>query len=265
MRRINPLSRMAVPIQLFCCNERIQTATGFFWSANGSVFLVSNWHVFSGRNRLSGQPLHRDGAVPDSFVIRWLHGSQSFVEKEIGFNLLDNCGTPKFLQHSQHGQAVDVAVVPLPHDFVSNQADLPICNRFAQMPFLAVDIGTEVYALGFPGDSYYTGTLPIWKRASVASEYNIQVDALDCFLIDTATRRGMSGAPVFALFRGGIPFGGGIVQTGERQDSEFLGIYSSRVDDPLNEFHLGRVWKRTIIEEVITDPAPASYDLKPLY
>ena len=43
---------------------------------------------------------------------------------------------------------------------------------------------------------------PIWKRGSIASEPEIPIDGKPMFYIDTATRQGMSGAPVFAQTSG---------------------------------------------------------------
>jgi len=58
-------------------------------------------------------------------------------------------------------------------------------------------IGMDAFILGFPKGIAHQQLLPIWKRGSIATEPEIpREDDLPVFLVDTATREGMSGAPV---------------------------------------------------------------------
>ena len=77
--------------------------------------------------------------------------------------------------------------------------------------------------LGFPMNLSHEEILPIWKRASVATEPDIPHDNLPVFLIDTATREGMSGAPVIHRSFGNYTTttGGNVMQGGEV--SRFVG------------------------------------------
>jgi len=55
--------------------------------------------------------------------------------------------------------------------------------------------------LGYPEGMIGPGRSPIWKRGSMASEPKYNWRDKPGFLIDTATRNGMSGAPVVARHR----------------------------------------------------------------
>ena len=83
-----------------------------------------------------------------------------------------------------------------------------------------------VFVLGFPV-GLHDGVFPIWKRASIASEPRIDEGDLPKILIHTATREGMSGAPVFVIQRGVHRVRGDparIIGHGQC----FLGVYSNR-------------------------------------
>ena len=94
---------------------------------------------------------------------------------------------------------------------------------------------------------------PIWKRGSIATEPDIDLDGLPKLFVDTASREGMSGAPVFAQYTGfwtpedKSELKDSVFGTGRR----FLGIYSGRVGDDPFQAQLGIVWKPTAIEEII--------------
>jgi len=130
---------------------------------------------------------------------------------------------------------------------------------------ISAEIGMEVFVLGFPAQ-LFTDHIPIWKRATIASEYNIHINDIPSFLIDTATYKGMSGSPVILRTRGSYTSttGSSIMSIGAYVPTLFLGIYSGRftlenntskekVDEEfLYKAQLGIVWKKELIEEVIS-------------
>lgn len=65
-------------------------------------------------------------------------------------------------------------------------------------------VATDVFVLGYPKGISGGGEFPIWKRASIATEPDIQLGTLPKMLVDTATREGMLGAPVIAVARRGV-------------------------------------------------------------
>ena len=70
------------------------------------------------------------------------------------------------------------------------------------------------------------------------------------FYIDTATREGMSGAPVIMYRkRPVILYGDGKLS---EHHAEFIGIYSGRViPKDLIEVQLGKVWKKSCLPQII--------------
>jgi hypothetical protein len=63
---------------------------------------------------------------------------------------------------------------------------------------LSLTPGMDVFVLGYPRGISGGGRFPLWKRGSIASEPDVNIDNLPMMYIDTATREGMSRAPVYA-------------------------------------------------------------------
>ena len=169
----------SIPLNLISRGESISTATGFFYSRGGKVFLVSNWHVFSGRNPYSGQPNDQNGAIPDQVEFP-LHSKGELVKwrTDTAVNLDNNSGKPAWFQHPK-GQNIDVAILPfrgLPRDCIIFESNRP--DETSNMSFR---VGMDVFIVGFPLGLQKQGFLPVWKRGSVASEPDINVDGFPLF------------------------------------------------------------------------------------
>jgi hypothetical protein len=117
-----------------------------------------------------------------------------------------------------------------------------------------VEIGDDVFVLGYPYAITGGGNFPVWKRGSIATEPDIDYEDSPKFYINTASRPGMSGSPVISRRIGihGTENGKivGTTRIGELRN--FLGIYSGRVIGYTDfEAQLGIVWKKRVIEEII--------------
>ena len=236
-------------------------------SCADSVYLVSNCHVFSGRNPTSGQPKHSAGAVPDTLKISFTNRTNLNEVYFLKIPTLDADGKPLWLQSAQYGQKADVSVYNVTEFLklagVSNfcVAYIPCINEYLQVENMFIGVGSDVFVLGFPLGLMKTGILPIWKRASIATEYECDVNDMPSFLIDTATRKGMSGGPVLQHIMGGYPMKGGGIGVGSHAVTKVLGIYSGRYVGELDEAHLGIVWRMDLIQNIINNPAPGYYNL----
>src|SRR6202011_6082637 len=51
-------------------NKSIGHASGFFWSAKGALYLVTNWHVVTGKDPFSKEFLHM-GQCPDALHVHY--------------------------------------------------------------------------------------------------------------------------------------------------------------------------------------------------
>lgn len=249
-------SLCVTPLELFCCGHRIATATGFFWFDAGKIYLVSNWHAFSGRTPKSGQPIRKDGAIPDriSFVYYCSRTSQ-IHQSEI--KLTDEDGIPIWLQHSFHGQDIDVAALNIT-DCVGTDLiyenfheSVPVCvNTLPAVSDAKIQIALDLYILGYPLGFQKTSIFPVWKRASVASEPLYDLDGIPFFYVDSATREGMSGSPV--IFRANWYQTQAGPWSMKGLSTQFIGIYSGRHIGSLEEeAHLGIVWRGETLSEII--------------
>ncbi|MEE9586776.1 MAG: serine protease [Hyphomicrobiaceae bacterium] len=261
MPGVDEYSLVSIPLTLVSIGPSYSSATGFFYVRGNKIFWVSNWHVFSGRNPISGQPMKSNGSIPEKVVFP-LH-----LKKKLGHwrngvtvDLCNSSNRPAWLQHPK-GQDIDVAVLPfsnLPDDCTFYEAVRP--SETSDLLFV---VGMDVFIVGFPLGLSKQDIIPVWKRGSVASEPALPADGLPLFLVDAATREGMSGSPVYARTFGNAPLEGGGTSMGGDVYTRFLGVYSGRygADDEFAA-QLGRVWHRSVLDEVIDQGTPGSYMLR---
>jgi hypothetical protein len=189
-----------------------------------------------------------------------LHQKRMSEAKQYTIRLNAEYDRPKWRQHKL-GQDIDVAVLScraFPDDCVAYEVPRP--NDVSDMAFT---VGMDAFVVGFPKGISNNGVLPIWKRASIATEPGLPHDGKPVFLIDSATREGMSGAPVFLRTLGGYWATSGDQQLVVGASSKFIGIYSGRyvANDEL-EAQLGRVWQKSAIDEIIENGVVGSYELR---
>ena len=249
--RIDDYSFAPLHMKLRYGVQTIGTATGFVYETNDSLYLITNWHVASGRNRFTGQPLHKDSLTPDALRPMFFVDGRGGGWRAHDIPLVDQGGNPLWYQHPDHGQAVDVAAVPFtcPPGLTVH----PI-NKLPTRSDMVVETGQDVFILGYPLNIRAGGVLPVWKRASIASEPDIDLDSLPLQLVDTASYTGMSGSPVIAKeiyhYRG---LDGDLhIDHNAATHYTLVGVYSGRRQDQDGErSQLGEVWKARVIEEII--------------
>jgi hypothetical protein len=229
-------------------------ATGFTIKKQEKLFLITNWHVVSGRNPTTKQLISEFGMEP-SHLVAWFHvryDQDKLTWEPRTCRLYREDGNPNWMQHPMHGSNVDVVALAI--DNASDIRSFPI-NTIAQSDF-RVSVSQDVFILGFPRGITGAGKFPIWKRGSIASEPSADLEGLPKCLVDTATREGMSGSPVIARYTGYYqnnldkPSGEDWFGQGE----QFFGIYSGRhIDQDELAAQLGIVWKARVIDEILAD------------
>lgn len=234
-------------------------ATGFIYKRNNMQYFVTNLHVVSGRDIYDNVILDSHGAVPDYIETYVSTCNQKNISKSssMRMNLYDANKKPLWLIHPQYGRKVDVAIRPL-----EVSVDLFAINDIQNIE-TKVSVSDDVFVLGYPLSlgSNENKELPIWKRASIASEPSINYfnDGRKAFVIDGTTRVGMSGSPVFIYsnFTQRCTQDGAIcLDLFPMRCFNFLGIYSGRLYGSKNsadnvESFLGIVWKKELIDEII--------------
>lgn len=243
------------------------SSTGFLVSENGFLWLVTNWHVLSGRNAETAKIMSWTGATPDSIKIRF-HGVTLGQFNEIEVPLRDEDAMPVWFEHPLHGRTVDVAALRLPSDVgqvvtkteTGEMYSTPI--SFYKYDLNATDtsgifisVGERLSVIGFPVGEEVQG-FPIWMQGFVASEPDLKFRSLPCFLIDSRTREGQSGSPVVFYSASGLyPSAVGGITLGAVGNTRFMGVYSGRIN---NESDIGRVWTPNAITEVMRGGKRAS-------
>ena len=244
--RTDPFSQASL-FTRFKFNETVLAcATSFFYRINEELFLVSNWHNYSGRRPDSGETLSETKGIPN-IVACYLCLDRQYINREWHeFSLYDGDG-PCWYEHPAHGRKVDIGVLPirLPEKFRS------ICINELPQSNLRLRVSSDVFILGYPFGLTDVSGMPVWKRASVATEPGTSQPS---FLVDTATRSGMSGSPVLHRFRGLYKHD----ETSKNlapndwigEGDDFVGVYSGRLGDDELKAQLGIVWKRSLIDEI---------------
>lgn len=296
VERIDMLSYVALRMHMYFNNEKIAVGTAFIYLYDEKPYLITNWHNISGREPSTLIPKHSQCALPKKIsievpLVSLNQETYSITWKEHPVSLYrDDDDTPTesvWYEHPQHGYNVDVVAIPL-HDeifsplksicYISNTQTNVIPRETAICAVNAPYIGLQkvlllpsldVFVLGFPIGMSGGESFPVWKRGSIASEPELNIDNLPKLLIDTATREGMSGAPVFVQQRGywlseeKDSFGN--FKKGQGEGRRFIGIYSGRLGPDEFQAQLGIVWKASVIEEIIrsSTKGKSSFDLCP--
>jgi hypothetical protein len=251
------LTTSITKIELLCNDHPLGNATGFFLKYQSNWFLVTNWHVFSGRYPESGQPQDKEScAVPDACRFHFA----SYQEGSLTFNpvirsLVDASNLEAtWFQHPIGGQYFDVAVLPIEANEVGLAMDLFDSN--GHDPDMFIDLGDNLFLPGYPLGLSADRFLPIWKRASLASSLELGQGINRLFYVDTATRKGMSGAPCLAISNWphySLDRATNKFSVVERPLSwRLLGVYSGRLN-PSDSFEaqIGIVWRENLITETI--------------
>lgn len=251
-KSVHPLSTIPLALVPSFNGQPISTASGFVIRKNDDSYLITNWHVVSGRHPETNKLLSDTGAVPNELLIwhhigkknhalgKWASRQEPLVDSE--------SGRPLWIEHSS-GKVVDVVALKLTQleDVRINILQFPNV-----IPGVASDIllhpSEPVSIIGYPKGNVSSGLFPIWKTGHIASDIDMGRDGRPVFLIDATTQRGMSGSPVIALRTGYYMSSSGSLVAGKTA-VRFLGIYSNRLGGDRRS--VGLVWKPEVINEIL--------------
>lgn len=278
MKPINPNNLSLVPIFLTMyfdeTRQKLATGTGFIYKCKNKFYLITNWHNVTGLNPLTKANLATHGGIPDVITLTLMINDKPLQWENFTINLYDNNKADWYV-HPIHKEKIDVIAIEIemPENF--NGMIKPI-NEISYNDDFELEIADDIFVLGYPLSITGGGFFPIWKRGSVATEPDIDYEGLPKFLIDTATKKGMSGSPVIFRRNGlhnkienriSLDTVIGVIQ-------DFVGIYSGRIASNINanttkcncpkcdcidckvvnydfDSQLGIVWKKEVIEEII--------------
>lgn len=263
-RRIEDKTNFAVPyIEMFFNKTKLSSGSGFFWRSGSQTFLVTNWHNVTGRNPETGECLSKTAAIPNYLKLTLYRratdaaadpeGQYFAIRSEVArVPLYGPDESPNWIEHPEHGRNVDVVLIPV--NLEKGGYFFQCANDLYPGVNVAPAASDDAFVLGYPLGVVAKLPIPIWKRATIATEPSVEVDDLPKLLLDTATRSGMSGSLVLVKNFIFGPFEAG---DGKRYESEFairnsiLGVYSGRLGAHEVEAQLGVVWKVRVIEEIL--------------
>jgi hypothetical protein len=250
MTRMDAFSLTTVAVEQYANGKKLGSATAFVWLFNSKYYLVTNWHVVTGRNAQTKElelPCR-----PENLRAYFSVDPQKFWKQPVDLPLYDDALNPIWLKHPDHNRRnIDLAALPVDH--IAEKAGMSIhpINTLRSDVDLEVSIGMDVFILGYPFGFSLPG-FPIWKRGSIASEPDL-VHQTDGYLhVDTASRPGMSGAPVIRRSWGTHSLASGGTSSHSVPQSKFIGVYSGRrhTTDP-SDAQIGMVWMKRDVEELI--------------
>jgi hypothetical protein len=175
MTTIDSYSLTTVPLEQLANGNTLATATGFIWRRREQDYLITNWHVVTGRDASTGAPM--GPARPDTLRAYFNTRNMNFgkVVRNIpirgpDFNPLWYI-EPIRRRANDNGapfgpKGCDVVAIPLALGSDTNIGLYPI-NIVKSGSDLAVRIGMDVFILGYPF-GYQLPGFPVWKRGSIA-------------------------------------------------------------------------------------------------
>lgn len=247
---IDPLSQVPLyveTIKRINGKEKIVTsATGFIYKKNTEYFLITNWHVVTGKHPFDKKEIVIDGidvSNPEKIRIHF-HGNTLGEWVPYDVNLYRK-KEPIWLEHPKKNE-VDVVAIPLKMSVREKlKRQLYTINEISINEDILITPSMNVSIIGFPLGFSTFGKFPIWKTGQIASDFDIDINSLPLFYIDAATRGGMSGSPVICKTNSYQTKKGFVMSMGYAQ--KFLGIYSGRLP---KDSDIGKVWKTKCIDEI---------------
>lgn len=248
MTTLDQFTLTTVPLEQYFDDTPLGQGTGFMWKLRDQYYLVTNWHVLAMCDFFTRANLRKDAGRPN--ILRTLFNirSGSFDKQRWDITIRDADDRPLWLVHP--GRRADIAVLPLPFRPEELIIALYPLNILANAA-LRIEIGMEVFILGYPF-KIEPPAYPVWKRGSIASEPQLARLTTDYMLVDTASRPGMSGAPVIRRSWTNHMVDPGVVALVDTPLNKFIGVYSGRVPtDHPHEAQIGLVWDGSLIDEII--------------
>lgn len=248
---IDHFSLTTVPIECFFNQTSLGHATSFVWKHDDDRhFLITNWHVVTGRDQMTGAFLKSHAGRPNTIRALFNFRSHVFDKQPVDITIRDKDDRPQWLIHPAYGRGVDIVAIPLPYTGNEPTINLYPINIFSAAGLIA-KISMEVFILGYPFGLEPPG-FPIWKRGSIASEPDLAKLGHHYFLVDTASRPGMSGAPVIRRSWQNHMVDSNYVADNSRVATKFLGVYSGRrLARDRSDTQLGIVWPESYIREIL--------------
>jgi hypothetical protein len=269
----------------------LAVGSGMLYRRNDATFIVTAWHNVTGRHPDTFKILHSKGGVPDNLIANIAcrayneQGFQGILRR--GFTIpLEDAMQTFYFEHPQTWPRIDVVAIPIePEKRYDSEGvvgtgerivipaamreppaglgvgfDIACIQDFEPGSPLPegltvgnyLSLGSDLFILGYPKGIVDMNFQPLWKRATVASSPALGWERQKKFLVDCASREGMSGAPAITHSSNGQLRAGTITILMGHPVTLFHGIYTSRVGGGSEfEAQIGTIWSEEVIPEII--------------
>lgn len=267
----------------------LSIGTGFIYKHGEQYFIITAWHNVTGRHSETLDTLEINCGIPDNIVINLSVSYPGFgeIKRLITLPLSDE-EKSLFYIHPKNWPRIDVVAIPFDpaaehnselylstgeHIKTKMMLLMPLENGTAeytqaeicpvQRYFVpdkdvisqwlnSVDVTEELFIPGYPHNVQDFYAQPVWKRATIASSVQAGWNREPKFLVDSASKSGMSGAPVLYFSSKGTVRIYGITHYYGQEVAILAGVYVGRLGvkgeaDP----QIGTVWNQSVIDEII--------------
>jgi len=280
------VSNSVVHLTMRYQKTELSIGSGVIYQHGSDYYIVTAWHNLAGRHSETLRPLSKKLAIPDNVVVNLavsIPWGGMVTRHSIIIPLVDE-EKSLFYVHPENWPRVDVAAIPFdpkatflselylstgefrdiafsPIMEMQGAGTTDICPVQKYLVpsadvigkwFETVEVTEEVFIPGYPHNvkDYYAQ--PIWKRATIASSVQHGWNREPKFLIDSASKSGMSGSPVLYYSPNGRVQILGSTYQFDQDVAILAGIYVGRIGvqgelDP----QIGTVWNSSVIDEII--------------
>lgn len=233
-------------LEVYRDNLRLGSGTGFIIRSKTQNYLITNYHVVTGRNPTNNQWLPNSSQITPNRIAILHNGPQLGTYLVKWESLMDGNWTPQWHQDSINNEIVDVIELPLKDTTGISIFPVNYNQKADELTSSIVLQPTDrIYILGFPLGVRSAPALPVWKSGLIASEPDIDQEGKPIMWIDAVTFPGMSGSPVYFIASEFNTKDKGWIQS-FGQVSIFVGVFSHAHGSNI----YGSLWKASFLKKI---------------
>lgn len=235
-------SAQSLYVEVYHDNILIGKATAFIIRPKEKYYLVTNYHVLSGKFADKDEWLPNSPNLAPNRIKIYHNGIKLGIHVAVWEPLIND--EQNLWKEFKHGIGyADVAVLPLTD---VNGVELhPVDYTSIAETLVRLGPTDRLFVIGFPNGMSGANNFPIWKSGIIASEPSLQQEQKPVIWLDMMGIGGMSGSPVYFIENNFIESNGNRAQTVEPVHL-FAGIFSH--GHPSIE--LAALWKASYLKSI---------------